>query len=140
MINKETGNPEKVGTTTTRLLPRMGPQLTSCATCETEIVMIVSDLDGTLLPPPTKVDGNVVHPTMAEGAAYTPITELLANGGSIVGVTGGKIGLQRARFWDVLPLSARREGRVLLFCETGMVLFRPDEKTGEPVEDEVGFA
>ena len=45
-------------------------------------LMIVSDLDGTLLPPPTKVDGHVVHPTMAEGRGGRAIApQRLANEG-----------------------------------------------------------
>ena len=99
-------------------------------------ITVISDLDGTLLPAPRKVDGRVKHPSLAEGAAFAPIVELLEGGGSIVGVTGGKLALQRSRFWDCLPLAARREGRVLLFCETGMVMYGSDEN-GEPVEDEV---
>jgi hypothetical protein len=52
-----------------------------------------------------------------------------------VGVTGSRITMHKPRFWDELPLKARVEGRVLLFCETGMVLYRSDTE-GNPVEDE----
>ena len=100
-------------------------------------LMIISDLDGTLLPAPKKVNGKVVHPIMSEGAAYAPLMRLLEFGATIVGVTGSRLTMHKPRFWDELPLSARKEGRVLLFCETGMVLYRPDENTGEPIEDEV---
>lgn len=37
------------------------------------------------------------------------------------------------RFWDCLPCEARKDGRVLLFCETGMSLYRSDGD-GEPAE------
>ncbi len=102
-------------------------------------ITLICDLDGTVLPGPRKdaATGKVVHPTLAEGGAFAAIQTLLNDGGSIVGVTGGKMGLQRGRFWDCLPLQARKEGRALLFCETGMVLYRADDQTGEPVEDEV---
>jgi len=86
---------------------------------------VISDLDGTLLPRPRKETGVVIHPTLSQGAAFAPLVALLNQGAAIIGVTGGR-----------LPLSARKEGRVLLFCETGMVLYRGDTLTGEPVEDE----
>jgi len=97
---------------------------------------IISDLDGTLLPKPHKEAGTVVHPSLRQGAAFSPLVALLNQGAAVIGVTGGRLSVQKERFWDDLPLSARKEGRVLLFCETGMVLYRGDPSTGEPVEDE----
>jgi hypothetical protein len=96
---------------------------------------IISDLDGTLLPGPKKVNNILVHPKLGDGAVYAPLINLLEKGASIVGVTGSRITMHKPRFWDELPLNARIEGRVLLFCETGMVLYRSDNK-GNPVEDE----
>jgi hypothetical protein len=87
-------------------------------------IALISDLDGTMLPGPTKIDGKVVHPPITDGATYAPLVQFLEDGGSVFGVTGGALGLQKSRFWDCLPLQARREGRVMLFCETGMVLYR----------------
>eukprot|EP00615_Pteridomonas_danica_P015879 CAMPEP_0114392556 /NCGR_PEP_ID=MMETSP0102-20121206/10886_1 /TAXON_ID=38822 ORGANISM="Pteridomonas danica, Strain PT" /NCGR_SAMPLE_ID=MMETSP0102 /ASSEMBLY_ACC=CAM_ASM_000212 /LENGTH=441 /DNA_ID=CAMNT_0001551793 /DNA_START=562 /DNA_END=1887 /DNA_ORIENTATION=+ len=98
-------------------------------------ITVITDLDGTLLPPPHKKDGVLLHPKLSDGDAHEHLTQLVKNGGAVVGVTGGKLGLQQERFWDELPLNARIEGRVLLFCETGMVLYRSDQD-GNPVEDE----
>ena len=38
---------------------------------------IVSDLDGTLLAAPKKVDGVLVHPKMGDSATFAPLVELL---------------------------------------------------------------
>ena len=73
---------------------------------------------------------------MREGPTFAPLTALMELGATVVGVTGSRITMHKPRFWDCLPLQARKEGRALLFCETGMVLYRPDEH-GEPIEDEV---
>ena len=83
-----------------------------------------------------KVDGVLVHPKISDGSVFAPLSALLEKGATIVGVTGSRITMHKPRFWDEIPLAARLEGRCLLFCETGMVLYRADEVTGEPVEDE----
>ena len=115
------------------LAPPLPPQESSSAN-----LVIISDLDGTLLPAPRKDEatGKVLHPTMREGPTFAPLTALMELGATVVGVTGSRITMHKPRFWDCLPLQARKEGRALLFCETGMVLYRPDEH-GEPIEDEV---
>jgi hypothetical protein len=77
----------------------------------------------------TEVDGVLVHPKVSDGPVFAPLVALLEKGATIVGVTGSRITMHKPRFWDELPLKARQEGRCLLFCETGMVLYRADEVT-----------
>jgi hypothetical protein len=61
-------------------------------------VTVITDLDGTVLPPPHKdSSGKLKHPKIGEGAALEPLAKLLNNGGAVVGVTGGKLGLQKER-------------------------------------------
>ena len=63
-----------------------------------------------------------MHPKLGESATYAPLVELLNRGASVVGVTGSRITMHKPRFWDETPLEARKEGRVLLFCETGAAM------------------
>ena len=58
---------------------------------------VVCDLAGTLLPGPRKVDGVLVNPTLADGAAQEPLARLLSLGVTVVGVTGSKLSSHKPR-------------------------------------------
>lgn len=94
---------------------------------------VLTDLDGTALPRP--YGSPAIHPPVQDGPVFAPLVRLLEGGATIIGVTGSAISSHQSRFFDPLPLEARRSGRVLLAVETGRRLFVGSSKTGEPIED-----
>ena len=97
-------------------------------------LVVVSDLDGTLLPRPYGLPP--VTPPLSDGPAFAPLVRLLELGAIIVGVTGSGFASHSRRFFRELPLEARKAGRVLLAVETGRRLYRGSPTDGEPIEDE----
>ena len=61
-------------------------------------LVLICDLDGTLLPRPHTVDGKMIMPKLSDGVAQKPIEKLLNLGATIIGVTGSKLSSHQARF------------------------------------------
>jgi len=84
------------------------------------LLTVVYDLDGL---------------AVGDGSAAESLRSLLELSGTLfVGITVGTLEGPARAFWNSMPLSARTSKRCLLFCETGMVLYRSNE-IGEPTTD-----
>ena len=96
-------------------------------------LVVISDLDGTLLPGPYGMPP--VTPPISAGPAYAALMRLLEAGATVIGVTGSGYASHAQRFFRDLPVAARIAGRVLLAVETGRRLYRGSAVDGEPEED-----
>eukprot|EP00966_Prymnesium_polylepis_P063311 1469074-Prymnesium_polylepis.1 len=96
-------------------------------------VVVLTDLDGTLLAPPDEQTKQT--PPLPRSPAYDPLLQLLKLGATVVGVTGSKMSTHRELFFDCLPVEARKAGRVLMAVETGRRLFRGSPVDGTALED-----
>jgi len=96
-------------------------------------LVVLSDLDGTVLPGPN-AQTKRTRP-LSSGPAFQPLLHLLNLGATVIGVTGSKLSTHCELFFDVFPLELRKQGRILIAVEMGRRLYRGSKSDGSAVED-----